>query len=191
MGWISDRFRRHVTFSKRKGLLKKTQESCCLTGATIGVICLSEAGNPFTLAYPPPADGKDGDDGHERLLSIMQQHYDHSGTRLPVAVEESKSILEENSSNDLPQPAASNDSLWSSLEPLHGGGVRASDCVIKDEPEVGLLGQMQSMDEAEMQKSLLCLIHALHNLCLSLVVEGICCCSQMDLDFARGNLISE
>ncbi|KAF3773967.1 Agamous-like MADS-box protein [Nymphaea thermarum] len=164
MGWISDRQRRHVTFSKkRKGLFKKAQELCCLTGATIGIICFSEAGNPFTFAYPPPAGGKDGDDGHGRLLSIMQQHYSHSGTRLLVAVEEFKSISEENSSSGLPQPAAGNDSFWASLEPLHGGGVRASSyCVIEDEPEVGLLGQMQSMDEAETQKSPLCLIHALH-----------------------------
>ncbi|KAF3772517.1 Agamous-like MADS-box protein [Nymphaea thermarum] len=157
MGWISDRQRRHVTFSKRrKGLFKKAQELCCLTGATIGIICFSEAGNPFTFAYPPPADGKDGDDGHRRLLSIMQQHYSHSGTRLPVA--ESKSISEENNSGGLPPAAAGNDSLWASLQPLHGGGASASDpsrfdlgsssgCVVEDEPGVGL--QLQSIEEAE------------------------------------------
>ncbi|KAF3772516.1 Agamous-like MADS-box protein [Nymphaea thermarum] len=159
LAWISDRQRKHVTFSKRrKGLFKNAQEPCCLTGVTVGIICFSEVGNPFKFGCS--ADGKDGDDGLGRLLSIMQQHYSHSLTRLPMVVEEFKSISEENSSSGLPHPAAGNDSL---LEPLHGGGVRASsDCVIEDEPEVGLLGQMQSMDEAETQKSPLCLIHALH-----------------------------
>ncbi|KAF3772514.1 hypothetical protein EJ110_NYTH55127 [Nymphaea thermarum] len=93
MGWISDRQRRHVTISKRrKGLFKKAQELCCLTHATVNIICFNVAGNPFSFAYPPPADGKDGDDGHRLLLSIMQQHYSHFGTSLPVAVAESKSI---------------------------------------------------------------------------------------------------
>ncbi|KAF3773968.1 hypothetical protein EJ110_NYTH54174 [Nymphaea thermarum] len=174
MGWISDWQRRHVTFSKRrKDLFKKAQE---LTGATVGIICFSEAGNPFNLAYPPPADGNDGDDGHRRLVSIMQQHYGHSETKLLVAVKESKSISEENISRGLPQPVAHNESLGAWLEPKHGGGAITSDpssfdfgsfsvCVIEDEPDVGLLAQMQSIDEAETGPPLAHLL--LHNLTMT------------------------
>ncbi|KAF3789858.1 Agamous-like MADS-box protein [Nymphaea thermarum] len=125
MGRISDRQRRDVTFSKRrKGLFKKAQELCCLTGATVGIICISEAGNPFTFAYPPPANGNDG-----RLFSILQQHYG----KLPAAVEESKFISENISKGLFNQRQAA--SIWG--------------CIVEDEQEVRLQGQMQSMDEAD------------------------------------------
>ncbi|KAF3774912.1 Serum response factor-like protein [Nymphaea thermarum] len=49
MGFIFDKQRRHVTFSKRvKGLFKKAQELCHLTGAAARIVCLSEAGNAST-----------------------------------------------------------------------------------------------------------------------------------------------
>uniref|UniRef100_A0A5K1AX15 MADS-box domain-containing protein n=1 Tax=Nymphaea colorata TaxID=210225 RepID=A0A5K1AX15_9MAGN len=110
MGWIPDRRMRHITFSKRrKGLFKKAQQLCRLTGATVGIVCFNEVGNPFTFVYPPlaNANGNDGENVHQRLLSIMKQHHGHSGRKLPpVAVEESKSFSEEIISRDLPQPAA-------------------------------------------------------------------------------------
>uniref|UniRef100_A0A5K0ZJ19 MADS-box domain-containing protein n=1 Tax=Nymphaea colorata TaxID=210225 RepID=A0A5K0ZJ19_9MAGN len=174
MGFISDQRRRHVTFSKRrKGLFKKAQELCCLTGATIGIVCFSEAGNAFTFSYPPPADDQEGDDGHRQLLSIMQQHCEQEvGLRAPSrtitttrsqplktrpSVVDSKSISEQNSGTGLPQSVGGND-LWASLESLHGAGVSFSDlgsydfgsssnCVFEGEQEVGL--QMQSKDKAE------------------------------------------
>ncbi|KAF3772913.1 Agamous-like MADS-box protein [Nymphaea thermarum] len=175
MGFISDQQRRHVTFSKRrKGLFKKAQELCCLTGATIGIVCFSEAGNAFTFSYPPPADDQEGDDGHRQLLSIMQQYCEKEvGLRAPSrtitttrsqplktrpSVVESKSIPEQNSGTGLPQSVGGND-LWASLESLHGAGVSFSDpgsydfgsssnCMVEGEQEVGLQ-MMQSKDKAE------------------------------------------
>ncbi|KAF3771834.1 Agamous-like MADS-box protein [Nymphaea thermarum] len=70
---IADKQKRHVTISKRRNdLFKKAEDVCSLTGATIAIICFSEAGNPFTFCHPPPADG------HQQFLSIMQQYYGSS-----------------------------------------------------------------------------------------------------------------
>ncbi|KAF3772515.1 hypothetical protein EJ110_NYTH55128 [Nymphaea thermarum] len=85
MGWISVRQRRHVTFFKRKkGLFRNAQQLCCLTGATIGIICFSEAGIPS----PSPT-----------LLCPMIETEIWAPTT-PVA--ESKSFSEEHNSSGLP-----------------------------------------------------------------------------------------
>ncbi|GMH23887.1 hypothetical protein Nepgr_025730 [Nepenthes gracilis] len=50
---ISDKNKKHVTFSKRRsGLFKKASELCVLCGAEVAIITCSEAGKVFCFGHP-------------------------------------------------------------------------------------------------------------------------------------------
>ncbi|XP_031475602.1 MADS-box transcription factor 30-like [Nymphaea colorata] len=145
MGWIPDRRMRHITFSKRrKGLFKKAQQLCRLTGATVGIVCFNEVGNPFTFVYPPLANA-----------NAPRSFREETTTRGRGRIQ----ILFRGDNQQRPSTtSSSNDNFGASLE--HGGGAIAFDpnsfdfgsssgCVVEDEPGVSFLDQMQNMDEEE------------------------------------------
>ncbi|KAF3772181.1 Agamous-like MADS-box protein [Nymphaea thermarum] len=162
---IADKQKRHVTFSKRRnGLFKTAQELCSLTGATIAIVCFSEAGRPFTFCHPPSAKGDDGGDDHQRVLSIMQQYYESSrGCTITAApfqsepVGEPKSIDEyQNMATDLPQLASDDERTWASTEPLYASSIDASHGIVPistwvggNQQEMRLRPQLQRMHEKE------------------------------------------
>uniref|UniRef100_A0A5K0Z6M5 MADS-box domain-containing protein n=1 Tax=Nymphaea colorata TaxID=210225 RepID=A0A5K0Z6M5_9MAGN len=77
----------------RNDLFKKAKEICTLTGATIAIICFSEAGNPFTFCHPPSADS------HQQF---MRQYYgSSSGSTIIAAPSQSAPLGEAKSIGEI------------------------------------------------------------------------------------------